>query len=160
MKVEQNSVVSIQYKLTNGGGELLDQSQAGQPLVYIQGLGHLIPGLESEIQGKEKGQKFQVTVTPEKGYGERNDQMIQTVPKTEFENADQIQQGMQFQVETPQGPMFFTAIDVKENDIVLDGNHPLAGETLHFDVEIEDIRSATKEELDHGHVHGPGGHDH
>lgn len=159
MKITENHVVSIHYTLTNNEGMVLDKSDE-QPLLYIQGLGQLIPGLEKEIEGKEKGNKFQVTVEPKDAYGERNDQMIQVVPKTEFEDSSAIEQGMQFQVEGPQGPIVFTAIEIREEEIVLDANHPLAGETLNFDVEIADIREATKEELDHGHVHGPGGVEH
>lgn len=160
MQITKNSVVTIQYTLKDDAGEVLDQSTPEEPLAYIHGLGHLIPGLENELDGKTSGDKLNTKIEPKDAYGERNDQMIQVVPKSEFENAESIQPGMQFQVESDEGPIFFTAVKVDENEITLDGNHPLAGVTLHFDVEITDVREATAEELDHGHVHGPGGQNH
>lgn len=153
-------MVSIHYTLTDDQNKTLDTSAGGEPLIYIQGMGHIIPGLEKALEGKTKGTKFKISINPEDAYGIRNNQMIQTVPKTEFQDASKISVGMQFQVETDHAPMVLTVIEVKDQDIVLDGNHPLAGMKLHFDVEVVDLRNATAEELSHGHAHGPDGHHH
>ena len=150
----------MHYTLTSDKGEVLDSSSGGEPLTYIHGLGHIIPGLETQVEGKTTGDKVQAVVAPADAYGERNDQMVNSMPKSEFPNPDELAVGMQFQVDTDQGPLVLTVLEVKDTEVVLDGNHPLAGFTLHFDVEITDVRDATKEELDHGHVHGPGGHHH
>jgi len=158
--ITKNKVVSIHYTLTNNGGEVIDSSNGEDPLAFIYGLGQIIPGLEKELDGKATGDKFQVSIPPEEAYGVRNDQMVQKVPKTEFEEVETVQVGMQFQVDTPNGPMILTVVEILENELVLDANHPLAGETLNFDVEVSAVRDATQEELDHGHVHGPGGHSH
>jgi FKBP-type peptidyl-prolyl cis-trans isomerase SlyD len=161
MKIASNAVVTMNYTLTDEKGIVLDTSSEAGPLAYIQGIGQIIPGLEKALDGKEKGEKLQVTIAPEDGYGQRSDEMTQTVPKTEFQDAEQIQVGMQFEVETEDaGKMLLTVIEVNDTEVTLDGNHPLAGVTLNFDVEIMDVREATKEELEHGHVHGPGGHQH
>ncbi len=153
MKIAKDHVVSIHYTLTDDKGTTLDSSIGADPLTYLHGLGHIIPGLENALSGKEKGDKFEITIKPEDAYGPRVEEMVQSVPKTEFQDVDQIQVGMQFQVDTEQGPMVLTVIEVKDNDLVLDGNHPLAGVTLNFDVEVSTVRAATAEELDHGHVH-------
>jgi FKBP-type peptidyl-prolyl cis-trans isomerase SlyD len=150
----------MNYTLKDDDGNVIDSSDGGQPLAYIQGLGHIIPGLESALEGKNKGDKLDVAITPDVGYGPRNDQLVQAVPKTEFQDADQIQIGMQFQVQADHGPMILTVIAIEDEAFILDGNHPLAGVNLNFNVEVVDVRDATKEELDHGHVHGPGGHEH
>lgn len=160
MNVTKEHVVSINYTLKNDDGQVMDSSTDGNPLVYLHGVGQIIPGLEKALEGKTTGDKLNVTIPPEEAYGPKNDQMIQTVPKSEFQDADTIEVGVQFQADTEVGPMIFTVIEVKENEFVLDGNHPLAGMTLHFEVEVSEIRAASKEEIEHGHVHGPGGHDH
>ena len=158
MNITKNHVVSIHYSLKDSQGTLLDSSEGKTPLTYIQGLGHIIPGLENALEGKGKGEKLQVTIPPEQAYGERNDQMTQSVPKTEFQDADKITPGMQFQVNTEDGgTLVVTVLEVRDSEVVLDGNHPLAGVTLHFNVEVVNIRQATEEELSHGHVHGEGG---
>jgi FKBP-type peptidyl-prolyl cis-trans isomerase SlyD len=160
LTIAKDKVVSIQYTLKDDSGNVLDSSEGEEPLIYIHGIGGLIPGLESELEGKGVGEKLQVTIAPENAYGPRRDEMVQSVPKTEFENHNELAVGNQFQVETDQGPMVLTVMEVKDDEVVLDGNHPLAGMTLHFDVEIIAIRDASEEELSHGHVHGPGGHQH
>lgn len=160
MNVTKEHVVSINYTLKNDEGQVMDQSTDGNPLVYLHGIGQIIPGLEKALEGKTTGDKLNVTIPPEEAYGPKNDQMIQTVPKSEFQDADTIEVGVQFQADTEVGPMIFTVIEVKDNEFVLDGNHPLAGMTLHFEVEVSEIRAASKEEIEHGHVHGQGGHDH
>ena len=159
MNVSKNSVVTMHYTLKNGSdqGEVLDTSAGSDPLVYIHGLGHIIPGLEKELEGKTVGDKLQALIAPEDAYGERNDQMVNSMPKSEFPDAEELAVGMQFQVDTDQGPLVLTVLEVKDDEVVLDGNHPLSGFTLHFDVEITNIREATEEAISHGHVHGEGG---
>ena len=153
MKITKNSVVSFEYTLKNSKDEIIDSSEGQEPLEYIQGMGHIIPGLESEMEGKGADDAFDITIAPKDAYGERNDEMVQVVPKDHFDNANEIQPGMQFEVDTEDGPLILTVLDVKDEGFVLDGNHPLAGETLHFDVKIISVREATEEELEHDHVH-------
>tara|TARA_Y100000296_G_C5173102_1_gene258447 strand:- start:2600 stop:3139 length:540 start_codon:yes stop_codon:yes gene_type:complete len=160
MKISKHSVVSFNFTLTHDDGTVLDSSDKGGPLVYLHGVGALIPGLEKELEGKGKGDKLQAKIAPSEAYGERNDQMIQTVPKNELPAEEEIKAGMQFQADTPNGPIVVTVVEVKDTEVTLDGNHPLAGVNLNFDVEVTDVRDATQEEIDHGHAHGPGGVEH
>lgn len=160
MQVAENSVVLIHYTLTNDQGEVLDSSSGGEPLAYLHGSGNIIPGLEKALEGKQAGDKLVVKVAPADGYGERNDALIQQVPKRAFQGVAQIQPGMSFTAQSSQGPMQVTVTAVAGDMVTVDGNHPLAGETLNFDVEVTEVRKATLEELSHGHVHGPGGHHH
>ena len=145
-------VVEMNYTLTDNSGEVLDTSNGKAPLAYIQGKNNIIPGLEKEMMGKKVGDTFKVTVAPEEGYGKRNEAMIQSVSKEQFgPEANNVEVGMKFQLEGPEGKMLLvTAIEVKESEVVLDGNHPLAGQTLHFDIEVMSLREATKEELEAG----------
>jgi FKBP-type peptidyl-prolyl cis-trans isomerase SlyD len=160
LNISKDSVVSIHYTLTDDQKQVLDSSSGKEPLVYIHGSGSIIPGLEQALEGKSQGEKLKVTILPEDAYGPRHAEMVQNVLKSEFQDADKIHVGMRFQVNTQGGPLVLTVIEVKETEVVVDGNHPLAGMTLHFDVEVTDIRTATEEELAHGHVHGEGGHHH
>ena len=160
MQIANNKVVSIHYKLSNDDGDILDSSEGQEPLAYLHGLGNIIPGLENALSGRALGDKFSVTVAPADGYGERDNEMVQSVPKSAFQGVDQILPGMQFQAQSPEGMQLVTVIDVDGDEVILDGNHPMAGITLTFDVEVTEIRDATAEELEHGHVHGPGGHHH
>lgn len=161
MQISQDKVVSIHYTLTNADGETIDSSRGrGEPLAYLHGHGNIIPGLESALSGKTEGEKLNVQVEPGEGYGERHDQLIQEVPRSAFEGVDTLEPGMQFQAETGQGVRLFTITDVQGDQVTIDGNHPLAGQTLNFDVEVAEVRDASAEELEHGHVHGPGGHEH
>lgn len=160
MTIAKDRVVSIHYTLTNVNGDQLDSSAGQDPLTYLQGHGNIIPGLENALEGKDKGEKLTVTIEAKEAYGERNDQLLQEVPKSQFEGNDGIQVGMQFQAQTEQGVMVFTVKELKDDTVILDGNHPLAGETLNFDVEVVEVRTASEEELAHGHAHGPGGHNH
>lgn len=159
MQIGKHKVVSIHYTLRDNDGNIIDSSDGAAPLTYIQGIGNLIPGMEEGLEGKIKGEKFDIKVSPEKGYGLRDDTMTQKVPRTAFGTQD-IQAGMQFQAQTGQGTQVVTVTEVGTDTITVDGNHPLAGIELHFAVEVMDIREATKDELEHGHVHGPGGHHH
>ncbi|AGA32975.1 FKBP-type peptidyl-prolyl cis-trans isomerase SlyD [Thioalkalivibrio nitratireducens DSM 14787] len=160
MQISANKVVSIDYTLTNDQGQVLDTSEGREPMAYLQGHRNIISGLESALEGKSAGDRVQVTVAPEQAYGERNDALRQAVPRTMFEDADQVQVGMQFQTMTEQGAQVVTVTAVDAEHVTVDANHPLAGETLTFDVTIVDVREASEEELEHGHVHGPGGHQH
>lgn len=160
MVIAQNRVVTMHYTLKDEQGETIDSSQGHDPLAYIQGIGNLIPGLEDALEGKSKGDKLEVTVAPEDGYGERQNNMVQKVAKSGFQGDEELVVGMQVQVETQNGPAIAMVTEIEEEDVTLDLNHPLAGVTLNFDVEVMDVREATDDELDHGHVHGPGGHDH
>lgn len=150
MEIKKDCVVDMHYKLTDDQGEVLDSSEGREPLKFIQGANNIIPGLEKAMEGKKKGDQFDVTVEPEEGYGVRHDQMIQKVPKDAFQGVDELNVGMQFQAETQQGqvPVKITAIDGDE--VTVDGNHELAGQRLHFNVNVDEVREASSEELEHG----------
>ncbi|QDV68697.1 FKBP-type peptidyl-prolyl cis-trans isomerase SlyD [Rosistilla carotiformis] len=160
MQITADKVVAFDYKLTDDKGELIDSSEGHEPLLYLHGQGGIIEGLERALEGLKVGDHVNVTVQPEEGYGLRSDELIQEVPRDEFEGDEDIEVGMQFEADTPDGPMIFTIIEVSDEIIHVDGNHPLAGETLTFDVTIREVRDATDEEMEHGHAHGEGGHDH
>ncbi|MGK0499901.1 MAG: FKBP-type peptidyl-prolyl cis-trans isomerase SlyD [Oceanicoccus sp.] len=153
MLIGDNSVVSIQYTLTNDSGEIMDQSSEGEPLVYLHGAAGIIPGLEKELTGKVADSEFKVTIKPEEAYGEHMPEMVQVVPRNSFPADIEIQVGMQFNAESEQGPMAVSVSSVGDDTVTVDGNHPLAGLTLHFEGKIETVRDATAEELDHGHAH-------
>ena len=156
MQIADKTVVSIHYTLTNALGETIDSSVGQDPLVYLQGAQNIIPGLENALTGKAVGDALQVTVEPAEGYGEIRDELIQEVDRSAFQGVDDIDVGMQFMAQTPWGEQPVTVVKVEGDQITLDGNHQLAGETLNFDVEVVEIREATAEEIEHGHVHGPG----
>jgi len=154
MNIDDKRAVSIHYTLTNEQGEKLDSSEGQDPLSYLHGASNIIPGLENALVGKTTGDKVSVTVQPEDGYGEINPEMIQIVPREAFEGIDDIQAGMQFQASGPDGQTQVVTIKaVGEEGVTVDGNHPLAGQVLNFDVSIEEVRDATEEEIAHGHVH-------
>ena len=152
--IQNNNVVDIEYTLTNSDGAVIDSSKGREPLSYIQGKANIIPGLESEIEGKKLGDKFNVTIDPENAYGDRDDNLTQSVPKSNFgEDVWKVKVGDQLEVRNQNGePMVVTVAEVKEEEIVLDANHPLAGMALTFDVEIVGIREATAEELELGYI--------
>lgn len=153
MKITKNSVVSIHYTLTNDAGEVLDSSSGRDPLKYLQGSGNIIIGLEEALEGKSKGHHEKVTIAPEKAYGVKDDALIQQVPRTHFDPKQPIEPGMQFRAQTEAGPVVVTVTKVDDQLVTLDANHPLAGVTLHFDVEVTDVAAASDEEIAHGHVH-------
>ncbi len=160
MEISKDKVATLNYVLKNDQGEVMDQSNDGQ-FAYLHGANNIIPGLEKALEGKRVGDKVSVTVAPEEGYGERDLGQIQQVPRNMFPADIDIQPGMQFQAQSPDGQMMVVMVTaVNDDTISVDGNHPLAGENLHFEVEIVDVRDASGEELEHGHVHGPGGHEH
>ncbi len=156
MQITKHKVASIHYTLTNNEGKILDSSSGREPLTYIQGIGNLIPGMEEGLEGKSKGEKLSLKISPEKGYGVKDEALTQRVPRTAF-GGQEVKVGMQFQ--TNQGGVV-TVTHVGLSAITVDANHPLAGVELNFAVEIMDIRFATEDEIAHGHVHGPGGHHH
>jgi len=160
MVIAADKVVLIHYTLTNDAGKALDSSSGGEPLAYLHGQGNLISGLEKALDGKQAGDKLSVRVEPADGYGVRDDSLVQQVPRRQFGGAN-LQPGMQFHAQTSQGHARAVTVKRIVGDMVtVDGNHPLAGEVLNFEVEIAEVRDATPEELEHGHVHGPGGHHH
>jgi FKBP-type peptidyl-prolyl cis-trans isomerase SlyD len=160
VEITADRVVTIHYTLKDDGGAVLDSSAGGDPLAYIQGHGNLVSGLEKALEGKQDGNTLAVVVPPAEGYGTRDEALIQRVPKRTLQGAGEIKKGMQFQARTDDGMRLFTVTAVVGDMITLDGNHPLADQTLHFDVEVVSVREATAEELEHGHVHGAGGHHH
>jgi FKBP-type peptidyl-prolyl cis-trans isomerase SlyD len=160
VEIAADRVVTIHYTLKDDGGAVLDSSAGGEPLAYIQGHGNLVPGLEKALEGKADGSTLSVAVSPAEGYGVRDEGLIQRVPKRALQGSGEIKKGMQFQARTDDGMRLFTVTAVVGDMITLDGNHPLADQTLHFDVQVVGVREATTEELEHGHVHGAGGHHH
>ncbi len=161
MKIEQNSVVTINYTLKNAGGEIIDKSEAGEPLGYIHGHGNLVPGLERAIEGRQAGDSFDVVVSAEDGYGPRRPEAVVEIPRGQLPGGAEPEVGMQLMAGSPEGgAMPLTLIAIGEEFVTADANHPLAGQELHFSIAIATVRSATEEELSHGHVHGPGGHHH
>jgi FKBP-type peptidyl-prolyl cis-trans isomerase SlyD len=159
MQISANKVVSIHYTLTNNEGDVLDTSSGGEPLNYIQGIGALIQGMEEGLEGKSLGDKLQLKIAPEKGYGALQMEMIQQVPISAF-GGQMVSPGMQFEAGSEEQRFLVTVKEVSDEFVIIDGNHPLAGVELNFDVEVLEVREATEEELAHGHVHGPGGHHH
>jgi FKBP-type peptidyl-prolyl cis-trans isomerase SlyD len=160
VQIEKNNVATIAYRLSDEDGNLIDSSEGGDPVVYLHGAGNLVPGLEKALEGKSKGDSISVIVPPEDGFGERDDSLVQDVPRERFEGAGKVEVGMQFQARTRGGDRVFRVVDVAGDTIRVDGNHELAGETLKFDVNVIDVRPASPEEIQHGHAHGPGGHHH
>ena len=156
-QVAKYNVVSIAYTLTNNDGAVIDKATEQEPFPMIFGVGQIIPGLEAALEGKSVGDSLSVTVSPEDGYGPYNENLTQVVSKEMFEGVDEIKPGMQFHAQTDQGMDVVMVTHVEGDDVTLDANHPLAGITLNFKVDIIEIRDATEEELDHGHVHGAGG---
>ncbi len=154
MNISDKCVVAFHYKLTNSDGEQLDSSDGQDSLKYLHGASNIVPGLEKKLEGKKAGDTLKVEVQPDEGYGQVNPEMVQKVPRSAFDGAPEIKSGMQFQAQGSGGEaQLITVKDVSEEEITVDGNHPLAGQVLHFDVTIEDVREASEEELAHGHAH-------
>ncbi len=154
MKIADELVVSMDYTLKNDSGEILDTSEGKGPLRFIFGSGMIIPGLEKELAGKVSGDALDVTVQPAEGYGEFDESRIIEVGKEQFQEDSDMQEGMQVQAQDPEGrQIIFTVKSISDDKVTLDGNHPLAGQVLNFSVVLGEVREATKEELDHGHIH-------
>ena len=160
MSITHDQVVSIHYTLRDEAGEIIDSSPAGEPLAYLHGHGNLVPGLERELAGKGVGDKLQVTLSPADGYGEHDPKLVQQVPRRALKGIANLRVGMRLQAQSDGGGHAVTVSRIAGDLVTLDGNHPLAGKKLHFEVEVAEVRAATGTELSHGHVHGPGGHHH
>jgi len=160
MTIKTDSVVSIHYTLKGDGGEVIDSSASGEPLTYLHGHGQLIPGLERQLEGRSAGDKLSVTIPPAEGYGDYDESLVQRVPRRALKGISNIEAGMQLRAQTAQGSRTVTVTRVAGDLVTIDGNHPLAGKNLNFDVEVTGVRDATAEELAHGHAHGAGGHHH
>lgn len=160
MNIAKDSVVTMNYTLKNDAGEIMDTSEGRTPLVYLHGVGGLIPGLEKELEGKAANDKISVVIAPEDAYGSKSEDLFRTVSKDGFQGEEELLEGMRVQLDTEQGPMIAVVSAINDREVTLDMNHPLADMTLHFDVEVLDVRVATADEIAHGHVHGEGGHHH
>jgi FKBP-type peptidyl-prolyl cis-trans isomerase SlyD len=162
MKIEDKKVVAFHYTLTDEDGETLDTSrERDEPMLYLHGAGNIITGLENAMTGRAAGDSFQVSIPPAEGYGERREANVQRVSLKKLGiKAQQLRPGMVLNLQTTQGPASVTVLKVGRFNVDVDANHPLAGRTLNFDVEIVEVRDATEEETQHGHAHGPGGHQH
>lgn len=164
MKAAKNTVVSFHYVVSEAGADAqpVDSSRdRGQPLVALLGYRQLVPGIENALEGREAGDRFEVEVVPADAYGERREGMIQRVPKKYFQHADKLRPGMQTVLQTRDGGQrMVTVHKVGMSAIDVDHNHPLAGKTLHFDIEVTGVRAPTPEELEHGHAHPEGVHHH
>jgi len=159
MPIRAQQVVSFEYTLSDEQGQTLDSSEGREPLAYLHGANNIVPGLEKALEGREVGASFEVSLTPEDGYGVHEPGLIRKLPVRKLPQG-RAQVGMRFRLEGEGGPRVFTVTAVRGDYAQIDGNHPLAGKTLHFKVKVVEIREPTPEELTHGHVHGPGGHGH
>jgi len=160
VQIAKNRVVSLHYTLRDEHGQVLDASAARGPMSYLHGKNNIIPGLEQALEGRAAGDKVEVTVPPEQGYGRRSGALVQIVPRNRFPEDAALGPGMQVRASGARGERVVTVVRVERDFVTVDANHPLAGRTLHFSVEVAEVRKATHEEITHGHVHGPGSHHH
>jgi len=160
MPIAPNDVVTIHYTLRDDADKVLDSSSGGEPLAYLHGHGNLIPGLERELTGRSVGDRLKVRIPAAEGYGEYDRALVQRVPRRALKGIADLRVGMRLQAGTDHGHRAVTVTHIAGDMVTLDGNHPLAGQSLNFEVEIAAVRAATAEELAHGHVHGAGGHHH
>lgn len=161
MTIAQHKVVTIHYKVVDvASGDVIDSSEGAEPMTYLHGAQNIIPGLEGALEGKQVGDEFDVTIEAADAYGEHSEERIQQVPVEAFEGVENVEPGMAFTAETEHGPVNLIVTEVVEGTVTVDANHPLAGKSLAFSVKVESVRDASDEEMAHGHVHGPGGHDH
>ena len=161
MLIAANKAVSLDYTLTNDAGEVIDSSTGAAPMVYLHGAGNIIAGLEKALEGKSAGEELSVAVEPEDAYGEYSAELVAVLGREMFEGVDELEVGMQFHASGPDGSMQIVTIrDLDGDEVTVDGNHPLAGQRLHFQVKVIDVRDASAEEVSHGHIHGEGGHHH
>ena len=161
MQISDKKVVLIHYTLKNDNGEVMDSSEGHEPLAYLHGAGNILEGLEGVLVGKQAGDKVKTLIEAAEGYGEYDENLVQPVPMEQF-GEHQVEVGMQFHADTAVGPrvVIIVALDDEKKEVIIDANHALAGENLHFDVEVVEVRDATEEEMEHGHPHGVGGHEH
>lgn len=160
MLISRNKVVSFHYTLSDAHGEQIESSRARQPMSYLHGARNIIPGLEQALTGRAAGEKFKVTIAPADAYGECRPEQVKRIPAKHFRDARHLKPGQMVSIETRRGPVQATVVKVGRFNVDVDVNHPLAGRTLTFDVEVMDVRDATPEEISHGHAHGPGGTEH
>lgn len=161
MHISANTVVTIDYTLKDDEGQVIDSSEGGEALAYLHGANNIVVGLETALEGKKAGESVSVKVPPEEGYGVPDAAKVQNLPKEMFSEAGEVVVGAQYYAMGPDGqPLTLTVLEIEDAHILVDANHPLAGQNLNFDVTIVDVREATEEELSHGHVHGPDGHEH
>ncbi|WP_458690326.1 FKBP-type peptidyl-prolyl cis-trans isomerase [Nocardia tengchongensis] len=161
MSIAADKVVSIEYTLTADDGEVLDTSVGDEPLVYLHGADNIVPGLEQALEGKTTGDELTVVVEPEDGYGDYLAELVSSVPRDMFEGVDELEPGMEFHAEAPDGESQIVVVQQVDGDeVIIDANHPLAGQRLNFAVKVVDVRDATEDELAHGHPHGDDDHDH
>jgi len=156
--VTKGKVVGFAYHLRNSQGETLDESS--DPMEYLHGYHNIIPGLEKEMEGLKIGDKKSVVVPPAEGYGEYDEKLVYEIPRTNFPPDEELVPGSQFRADTENGPVALFVQEIVGENVIMNGNHPLAGETLNFEIEIHTIREASKDEMEHGHSHGPDGHHH
>ena len=156
MQISKNKVATFDFTVTNESGQTLDSSKESGPFSYIHGIGYLVPGLESAMEGKSAGDRFLVTVLPEQGYGEWDESILHIIPRSVFDEVEDLEVGQHVQIEFENNTRIAVVTKIEEDHVTLDGNHPLAGMTLNFDIDVVDVRDATKEELEHGCVGGPG----
>lgn len=165
MKIAKDSVVSFHYRVATAEGEPVDQSEKNEPLTYLHGSGQIVSGLEKALLGHEAGDHVDARISPEEGYGEYDERLNLRIPLKAFPDGAraQLEPGFQFVSEHPQDDdeeVLFTVVELQPDSVIVTGNHPLAGKTLVFEVDIVEVRQATEEELSHGHAHGPDGHHH
>lgn len=156
MKITKNSVVVMHYAVSDSDDTLIDSSYDDKPMAIIQGTGYLIPGLEDALENHQAGDKFEVSVEAEQAYGPRHDEYVQSVEKELLQGVEELAIGTQLRASTDEGEQTVIVIDITDDAVIVDGNHPLAGLDLKFDVEILEVREATTEELEHGHIHSEG----
>jgi FKBP-type peptidyl-prolyl cis-trans isomerase SlyD len=159
MKIIKDTIATIHFTVCSSDGTQIDTSRNSEPMVFLHGSQFLIQGLEDELVGRTAGDKFNVDISPVLAYGERHEELVQSVPITMFEDMD-LNVGMTFRASTDDGEQSVMIIDINEEEVVVDGNHPLSGLTLNFDVEVLEVREATEEEIAHGHPHTEGGCEH
>lgn len=159
MQIADNSVVSFEYTLKDDAGTVLDTSDGREPLTYLHGQGNIIPGLEKALTGKATGDSLELTVGPEEGYGRRDEKMIRNIPVRKLSDKNPVA-GRRYRAQLEEGVAIVVVTSVKGDYAVVDANHPLADKTLHFSIKVTEVRAATEEEIQHGHVHGAGGHHH
>ena len=153
-------VIGFHYTLKNDAGEVLDSSDGGDPMLYLAGSGQILPALDKELAVMSVGDKKSVTLAAKDGYGKVNPALKMNVKMGQFPEGTEVKKGLQFRASNEPGSPMFRVMNVLGEEVFIDGNHPLAGETLHFDIQVTEKRDATQDELDHGHAHGDGGHHH
>jgi FKBP-type peptidyl-prolyl cis-trans isomerase SlyD len=160
MNIEKNRVVSIDYTLRDDKNNVIDSTSGSEPLEYLHGFENIIPGLERALEGKVQGDHIVANIPAADAYGARNDKLVTEVPLDKFDGVESVEEGMQFEAQTPDGYRIVTVVKVADDTVTIDGNHPLAGFDLNFDVTVTGVRAANAEELIHGHVHSAHDHDH